>query len=276
MTGLELGGEDLAVLKQRESLLYFADLLLPEPLRGTAQVLHTFHGELNALAAKSTEPMVGQIRFQWWREVIEGERDSEASSHPLASQVLRGVRSGVFDPQMLTRKIEAHVFDLYHDPMPDFEAFETWCGETRSVLFQQLVATENTVEGAYADACGHAGVALGYADVLAALPANRASGRRFLPTDLLLRNKLAQSDWFATPEMNHVDVVRDAAALGLYHTDKAVAALAQCSKEIRPIFAPLAPLRSAFKGVSKAGRGAFESPFRLSQLRMQWQLFRGI
>ncbi|EFL90372.1 squalene/phytoene synthase family protein [Ahrensia sp. R2A130] len=276
MTALSLGREYLGSLKQREPLFYFADLLLPEPLRGTAQVLHAFHGELNALAAKSTEPMVGQIRFQWWQEVIEGGRDNEAKSHPLASQLLLGVQSGVFDPQMLTRKIEAHIFDLYHDPMPDFPAFEVWCGETRSVLFQQLLATDRAVDGAYADACGHAGVALGYADVLSSLPLHRAAGRRFLPTELLQQHELPENDWFSAPDRLHVDVIRAAALLGLSHLDKALTALAACPSDIRPLFSPLSPLRSTLDMLSKAGTDAFEKPWRLSQLRMQWQLFRGI
>jgi len=220
--------------------------------------------------------MVGQIRFQWWREVVEGQRDSEAQSHPLASQLLELVRSGILSGEMLTRKIEAHVFDLYHDPMPDTETFEAWCGETRSVLFQQLAAQNNSVEGALADVCGHAGVAFGYADVLSDLPMHCVAGRRFLPGDLLQTNGLSDEQWFSSDNPVRSDVAKAAAHVGIGHVEKALTALQSCDPALRPLFAPLSPVKFMLEMASKAGGDAFVTPVRLGQLRLQWLLFRGI
>ncbi|MEN0041641.1 MAG: squalene/phytoene synthase family protein [Pseudomonadota bacterium] len=275
MSETGLSREDLVALKQREPLFYFADLLLPEPLRQTAQVLHAFHGELNALAAKSTGSMVGQIRFQWWSEVIDGDRLAEAQSHPMASELSRLVRDGTFDSAMLTRKVEAHIFDLYHDPMPDNEAFEAWSGETRSVLFQQLGATLGQVSGPLADACGHAGVALGYADILLNLPRHRASGRRFLPSDLLASHDFDDDAWFGAPGAEHVNVVKAAAQVGLGHVDKARAALKLCPDEMRQFFSVMSAVRAILIKYGRSDARVFEAPLNIGQLKLQWLLMRG-
>ena len=34
------------------------------------------------------EPLPGEIRLQWWREVLGGERPGEAGAHPVAAALL--------------------------------------------------------------------------------------------------------------------------------------------------------------------------------------------
>ena len=67
---------------------YLADLLLPPTLRSDLTVLHAFHAAIVEAINQVTEPMAGEIRLQWWRDVIKGDRAGEAAGHPVARSLL--------------------------------------------------------------------------------------------------------------------------------------------------------------------------------------------
>ena len=44
-----------------------------------------FNVEIARVRNLAREPMPGEIRLQWWREMLSGERDGEANAHPVAA-----------------------------------------------------------------------------------------------------------------------------------------------------------------------------------------------
>ena len=77
------------------------------------------------------EPMAGEIRLQWWRDVLNGERAGEAAANPVAAALTRHrSRASRCRPQPLLDLIEAHAFDLYDDPMPTLVALEAYARKT--------------------------------------------------------------------------------------------------------------------------------------------------
>ena len=50
---------------------YLAALLGPRPIRRDLIALAAFAGEVGRIPAFVTEPMMGRIRLQWWRERLE-------------------------------------------------------------------------------------------------------------------------------------------------------------------------------------------------------------
>ena len=49
--------------------------------------------ELARVRDAAREPLPGEIRLQWWSEVLSGERDGEAGANPVASALLRQLRA---------------------------------------------------------------------------------------------------------------------------------------------------------------------------------------
>ena len=47
--------------------------------------LYAFNLEIARVRDLAREPMPGEIRLQWWREVLSGERGGEAAAHPVAA-----------------------------------------------------------------------------------------------------------------------------------------------------------------------------------------------
>ena len=59
--------------------------------RNIARALHAlyaFNVEVARVREVAREPLPGEIRLQWWSEVLRGERVEEASANPVASALL--------------------------------------------------------------------------------------------------------------------------------------------------------------------------------------------
>lgn len=157
---------------------YWCSLLMPKPVASAAMVLAAFDGEMQRIARRSNEAMAGEIRLQWWIEVLEGKREEEGSGHPLA-RILR--QEFVQHPEVLAalaRKTEAHIFDLYDDPFVDLPMFEGWCGARFATSFQALALKSGIKEAA--DTSGHAGMVAGAVHLIRRAGAKDASVERML------------------------------------------------------------------------------------------------
>lgn len=139
---------------------YLASLFAPDGPRTTLQALDAFVAEVTRIPSLVSEPHLGQIRLQWWRDTLV----AGAGGHPVAEALLA---TGLpITP--LQQLIAAHEFDLYDDVMPDLPSLELYLGETSSVLIQlAAMALDPQAAPRAAEAAGLAGVAYGLARLLA-------------------------------------------------------------------------------------------------------------
>jgi len=61
---------------------FLATLFAPADKRGPLFALYAFNLEIAGVRDRVREPMAGEIRLQWWRDVLTGERVSEAAANP--------------------------------------------------------------------------------------------------------------------------------------------------------------------------------------------------
>ena len=59
----------------------------PREARADLFALYAFNAELARVAELVSEPGLGAIRLQWWREAIERAANGEASGHPVADAI---------------------------------------------------------------------------------------------------------------------------------------------------------------------------------------------
>jgi phytoene synthase len=182
--------------------------------RGALFALYAFNVEVARVAAIVREPMAGEIRLQWWRDVLSGEGDGEAAANPVAAALLDTMARHALPAEPLLRLIEARAFDLYDDPMPSPAALEAYLDATSSALIAlagRILAGDHPAilhaarpgglaygmagllrakrHGAFADLRARAGEQLAaFETLLPGLPA--ASAPAFLPV-ALVRGDLA-------------------------------------------------------------------------------------
>ena len=75
----------IALVREADHDRYLATLFAPAEHRDALYALYAFNVEIARVRDLVRQPMPGEIRLQWWREALEGERDSEAAAHPVAA-----------------------------------------------------------------------------------------------------------------------------------------------------------------------------------------------
>ncbi|WP_425418233.1 phytoene/squalene synthase family protein [Oricola indica] len=266
----------LGLLREGDSERYLTVLFAPAEKRPALAALFAFDLEISRIRDLVSEPMPGEIRLQWWRDAVSGERDGEARQHPVGAAMLDAIEHYKLPRGAFENLLEARTFDLYHDPMPDRTALEGYLGETVSAVFQmsaQILADGNDPKTA--DAAGHAGVAYGISRLIRRLPHDRQQGRVLIPADILAAAGTDSGAWLSGSNRDAAGrAVSILAELGRDHLSRAEEHVAGHAKTLRVAFLPLAVVLPVLERAIKAGADAAETPVSLTPLRTQWRFMR--
>src|SRR5262249_23936246 len=101
-----------ALVRQADRDRYLATLLAPAEHRDALLALYAFNIEIEGVRDLAREPMPGEIRLQWWREVLLGERSGEATANPVAAALLQTLSHYSLSSERLAELVEAHRFDI--------------------------------------------------------------------------------------------------------------------------------------------------------------------
>lgn len=240
---------DFADARRLAPAWFYAALLQHEPLpRKTMQAMAAFHAEMQRISALTQEPLAGEIRYQWWMDVLNGERAGEARAHPLARHVIDICDQLDIPSSSLATKPEAHIFELYDDPMENTAMFEGWCGNVFSPLYQLPALSAGAKAGAQlAEASGHAGVISGLAHVARHLDAIARRNHLHVPDEWLSSPQL----WGDLGPKTDQQVLGELSQLANQHMASAEKALAELPGNVRRAFLPLAVEERSLKDAER-------------------------
>ncbi len=255
---------------------WLAALFIPEHLRPYIHALYAFSFEIARIRDIVSEPQLGEIRMQWWREILEGGRGAEAAQNPVSAALLATVAEFALPRKALIDLIEARRFDLYSDPMPSMNDLEGYCGETCSSLFRlAALVVSGGQDDRSATACGYAGVAYALTGLLRALPRHAARGQCYLPADVLAENG-------ALPEAAAAGVTSPALLAALAelrgkaheHLQLALGEIEKLPQALRCVFVPLAVVPLYLRAMERADYDPFGPVAGIAQWRRQWAMWR--
>lgn len=263
-------------LRRDDRERFLADLFAPEAERRHLFALHAFNLEVARVREKVRDPLPGEVRLQWWRDLIEGKPHGDAAGNPLAAALIETISLAGLPRAALVNLIDARVFDLYDDPMPSVTDLEGYAGETASALIQcGAMILVGGRDPKSADAAGHAGVAQAITGLLRALPWHARRRQLYLPADLMAKHGAKAEDVFAarpTPEV--AAVLGDLRALARSHLAKARALIPALDRAVLPAFLPVALTEPLLGIMEKRGFDPLNQPAELPQWRAQWLLWR--
>src|SRR5580658_3310234 len=158
----------------------------PAEYRAALHALYAFNVEVARVREVAREPLPGEIRLQWWSEVVNGERAEEAAANPVASALLSVIERHRLAVSALTALIDARCFDLYDDPMARLADLEAYVRKTSSTLLalaaQILAGGEGEVTETIANP---AGIAYAIAGLIRAFPLHAARRQLYVPLEVL-------------------------------------------------------------------------------------------
>ncbi|KAA6404945.1 phytoene/squalene synthase family protein [Candidatus Tokpelaia sp.] len=299
----------LQLLRSRAYELYFAVLFAPPAKRGALAALYAFHLEILHIGEQVQEPLLGEMRLQWWRDsliealkkdtqhIAEKEQNSVktlpvmAPQNPVIAAVTAAINRYNLPPADFLCLCEAARFDLYHDIMPSRAALETYCTALYGTVLQLACRILQGETGDLADkTCRHGGIAQGLAALIRHLPRTQRQGKIYIPADILasvgadeqsLRNSVVRQDPAENPTKRHKIIIEKrkiaiAAIFAWFHEHYKAFIPAQklLPAGFRPAFLPLAVLPASIKQAEKQQEAVFTTPIIISPLCKQAKISR--
>jgi len=260
-----------ALVRAADKDRYLATLFAPAEKRGPLFALYAFDSEIASVRERAREPMPGEIRLQWWRDVINGERGGEAAANPVATALTEAITRLALPKAPLLDLIEAHAFDLYDDPMPTFEALGGYVRQTSGTIFE-LAAL---IAGAPAEsAAQRAGYAYGIMVLLRSFALHASRRQFFVPLEFL-EGAATPEEAFAAQSSPFL-----ISALGMLRTRAREnlagfeALLPQLPIDTLPAFLPVALVPAYLSAMEQPAYDPFTSDPSVPQWRRQWILWR--
>src|SRR3954471_16663688 len=145
------------LLRDGDKDRFLATLFAPPKYRRPLHALYAFNLEVARTRELAREPMPGEIRLQWWRDVLGGAGHGDVAANPVAAALRETVVRYRLPPAMLADLIDAREFDLYDDPMTLAE-LEAYAMRTSSALIELAARIlQDGKDPGSADLIGHAG-----------------------------------------------------------------------------------------------------------------------
>ena len=270
--GSEAAGFCAELVRTHDFARYASTLLVPAAERRALLALYAFNVEISRVHVQVSQPLPGEVRLQWWTDMLAGQGHGGIEGNPVAAELLRTVERGRLPVDRLTRLITEHQFDLYNDPMPTMPALEGYLNDTASALFSIAAMVVAMPSEAIEHLARHAGLAQGMAQVMASLPFDASRRQLYVPLQVLADHGCGIEDVFAgrqTPKLRAaLDQFLDVAGR---HVKTAFALLATVPPPVRTVFLPLALVRRDLEWMF--GHDPFV-PRAASRFRILWTLWR--
>lgn len=179
----------VAVARAFERDLYTAALLAPRSARHDLMTIAAFVGEIGRIPPFVSEPMMGEIRFQWWRDSLEaGHATGALSGHPVADALAGLMRRHAIAPALAIGVIDAHGLRLDSEPPEDLYALKVHLAKIYGAAFElaaKVTSGTGAVDGDTQALVQQAGVAYGLARVGFEFAPLRTHGVVLIPSDWL-------------------------------------------------------------------------------------------
>jgi phytoene/squalene synthetase len=155
---------------------FLAALLAPPGPRERLFALYAFNLELARIPSVVSEPMLGAIRLQWWREVVEAAfAGAPPRRHEVAEPLTAAIREAALPRAPFERLLDARARDVGADPPTTRAELDAYLADTGGALLD-LAARALAPDGG-GPATADAGFAFAAANLLRAAPALIAKGR---------------------------------------------------------------------------------------------------
>jgi phytoene/squalene synthetase len=227
-------------------------VLAPENVQKILWPLYAFNIEVSRAPWVTQEPMIAEIRLQWWRDALAEIREgkqvrSHAVTVPLAD-ILDAEGAMVLD-----KLVEARSWDIYGDPFPNRESFDAYIDATYGNLIwtaARLIApeTEEKPIRKFAYGCGVAAIL-------------RATAR--------LR-KLGRSPLFE----DNVTAFHKLAKHGFFNMNYAIHARKSLPKSLEPLLLSGWNAFPTFITVRHNAQEVYENGFTQSEFSRRWRIFK--
>lgn len=175
-----------ALVQRHDRDRYLASLFAPAAARERLFALYAFNHEVAKTAEVVSEPMIGQIRLQWWREALDAIYEGRPPrQHEVVQPLAEAIRARALPRAPFEALLEAREFDLDPAPPETLAALRAYANGTSTGLLRLALDILGAEDAASRAAAGELGPAWAYLGLLRTLPLHARQKRCYLPADLM-------------------------------------------------------------------------------------------
>jgi phytoene/squalene synthetase len=112
-----------ALVERGDPDRFAATMASPPPARARLFPLYAFNLEAARAPWLTKEPMIAEMRLQFWRDAVEEAAEGRARAHEVAAPLAEVIRAARLPVAVLDRVVEARRWDIYREPFADEAAF---------------------------------------------------------------------------------------------------------------------------------------------------------
>jgi NADH dehydrogenase [ubiquinone] 1 alpha subcomplex assembly factor 6 len=263
-----------AITRRHDRDRFQTALFAPAARRETLFALYAFNHEIARVRESVTQPTLGHIRLEWWRENLAAAFETgPVRRHPVVEALAAAIRERKLTRAYFDRLIDARGADFDADPPANLAALEEYAAATSSTLV--LLALEALgVGGPAAAAAGHhVGIGYALAGLLRAIPFQAAASRPIIPADIALRTGLDPRDRPARPGSPALHAaVAEIAGAAASHLREARRRRSAIPRAALPALLPAVVAGRSLKRLKHAGYDPFDPELGRPDPLQAWRL----
>jgi NADH dehydrogenase [ubiquinone] 1 alpha subcomplex assembly factor 6 len=249
-------------------------LFAPAARRDALFALYAFNYEIARVRERVSEPTLGQIRLQWWRDAVAAAYEGgPVRPHEVARPLAEAIRAHAPSRAHFDRLIDSRERDLDDAPPETLAALEDYAEGSSARLVLLALEMLGAAAPAAVRAAQHVGIAYALAGLLRALPHRARAGRCVIPAELAERTGLDERDYRAlrgTPALRAA--VAELAAVAHRHLRQAHAAPRSVPRAAVPALLPAVVAAHALERLRRAGWDPFAPALATPDTLQSWRL----
>lgn len=172
-------------VRQYDHDRFLTAIFAPATVRENLFALYAFNIEIAKVAEVVSEPLIGQMRLQWWRDTLDRLYAGEAVAHAVAQPLGVAITTGGLDRGAFDTLIETREFDIDRTVPADFAALKAYAQGTGAPLLALALKTSGAGWEEAAEVSRSIGTAWALTGLLRAVPFHARQRRLYLPEDML-------------------------------------------------------------------------------------------
>jgi phytoene/squalene synthetase len=259
-----------AAIRKADFDRYLAALFAPALVRPRLFALYAFNYEVAKTAETVSQPTLGLIRLQWWRDAIAELYAGRTRNHPTVRALSEVIIAHNLPRALFEELIAARENDLERAPFADIASLEAYADATSGHVMRlslRILGAGDQFDGAAREA----GIAYALTGLLRALPYHAAQRRLMLPLAAVRPLDLSMEDIFARRAGPNISqLIGTIAALARGHLRAGAAE--PIPRRFMPALLPAALVLVYLKRMTGAGFDPFHDVTDVAILRRQFAM----
>jgi phytoene synthase len=249
-------------------------LFAPAARREALFALYAFNYEIARVRESVTQPVLGQIRLEWWRENIAAAYEGGPVSHHFVVEPLTAAIRELAPTRVhFDRLIDARETDLEDGPPVSLASLEDYADATSARLVYLALEILGVRDAAASEAGRHVGIAFALSGLLHAMPFQARAGRCLIPAEIAARTGLTEQDYRAvrsTPALRAASA--ELAAAASRHLAAARAHRGVIPRSALPALLPAIIAQRSLTRLKRAGCDPFDPALTTADPLQSWGL----